>query len=151
LRGSEGAVRGRVVGATDSSVFRMPKGLPKRRTPSEKVATQGGRTFYPNDPAIKAKYPRGVAYTIQGYPDFTTYAKMQVRIKMRGDYYHDYKAANQAAGFGDTVDLPPHLRNDWVWHHHHARTTMQLVPRDLHYALRHHGGVQVIGEQGPLP
>jgi RHS repeat-associated protein len=128
------------------ATFLMPQGVRQRNLP-----TQGdwiGRTFHPNDPRLRAKYPHGVPFTVQGYPDFTRYARVQVRIKMTGNRPVDFAAANQAAGFGKTAqDTPP----GYVWHHHHDRTTMQLIPTDLHRGVRHTGGVGVIREQGTLP
>ncbi len=54
--------------------------------------------------------------------------------------------ANLAAGYGKTARSPL----GYTWHHHQDRTTMQLVPSDLHSAVRYGGGVSVIKELGPL-
>jgi RHS repeat-associated protein len=132
-------------GSPDAT-FMMPQNVRKRHLPQN--GEWIGRTFYPQDPALRAQYPQGVPFTIQGYPDFTRYARVQVRIRMTGVRRTDFAAANQAAGYGNLdTDTP----EGFTWHHHHDRTTMQLVPRDLHEAVRHTGGVSVLTERGPLP
>lgn len=140
LHGDEGAIRANLA----KGPFYMPKGVPKRRTPrSVGDSFWMGRTFYLGKP-LNQKYPNGVNFTIQGYPDFHPYALVQVRIKMTGIYWSDFADANKAAGFAKTPE-------GYTWHHHHDRTTRLLVPKDLHGEVRHTGGVAVIDEQGQLP
>jgi hypothetical protein len=50
--------------------------------------------------------------------------------------------ANRALGLRQT---PPGL----VWHHVEDGTTMILIPRDLHAAIRHTGGSAVIRHGRP--
>ncbi|HEU4323597.1 MAG TPA: HNH endonuclease [Roseiflexaceae bacterium] len=132
----------RIVGKT--GVYCESKDLRARNKPNDDKGTWVGRTFYSNDPKIKSKYPNGVTYNIQGYPDFTPYAKIQVRIKMTGKNT-DFNLANKAANLEETPD-------GYVWHHHQDRTTMQLVPKDIHSrkATPHTGGRAVINEKGTL-
>ena len=83
---------------------------------------------------LQTKYPNSVNFTKDGYPDFSDYASKEVKIpNLTGDYYEDFSKANKAAGFDNT---PP----GYTWHHHQDGITMQLVPSDLHAAIRHTGG-----------
>lgn len=95
-------------------------------------------------PSKNRKYPKGVQFDSSGYPEFTPYAKVSVKIQMRGDHYWDYKAANIAAGFGDTPRPP----KGFTWHHHQDMMTMQLVPLDLHTEVKHSGGVEMVKRDG---
>ncbi|WP_175282092.1 HNH endonuclease [Candidatus Odyssella thessalonicensis] len=86
---------------------------------------------------LRQKYPHSVPFTGTGHPDFSRYAIKKVDIKMTGKREADNKLANQAAGFSETP-------SGYTWHHHENGTTMQLVPRDLHNAIGHTGGVAII-------
>jgi len=77
---------------------------------------------------------RSVHYSGAGYPDFTPYAKAQVRIKLTGNRGKDFVRANRAAGYSKTPE-------GYTWHHHQEAGLMELVPSDLHDAIRHTGGV----------
>ncbi len=94
-------------------------------------------------PISNSNYPSGVKFTDAGYPNFSPYAKIQVKIAMTGDRDIDFKRANQVAGYKRTPI-------GYTWHHHEDRVTMQLLPRDLHKDVRHSGGVSLIKEFGPL-
>ena len=87
--------------------------------------------------SLQMKYPHSVPFTGTGHPDFTRYAKAKVDIKMTGERYLDDKLANIKMGFKVTP-------TDFTWHHHQNGTTMQLVPRDIHEAIRHTGGSAII-------
>jgi hypothetical protein len=52
----------------------------------------------------------------------------------------DFARADQAAG----VTKEYRSANDLIWHHHQDCRTMQLVPGDLHEAVRHSGGVAIL-------
>jgi hypothetical protein len=99
--------------------------------------------FFPSDPKLKSKYPNGVKFDADGYPDFSPYSKVEVDIDMSGNRYWDEIAANEAAGFDITPD-------GFTWHHHQNRRTMQLVPSDLHRAIAHTGGVSIIKRIGRI-
>jgi hypothetical protein len=105
------------------------------------------KTVYPNDPNVIAKYPEGVNFNKEGYPDFSPYATDSVKIDMQGDRSDaingDFGKANAAAGYDSTPD-------GYTWHHHQDRETMQLVPTDLHKNIPHSGGVSEIKKHGPL-
>ncbi len=102
-----------------------------------------GKVFEMKDSALKAKYPNGVRFTPDGYPDFSPYAIATVKIRMAGNRTTDFALANEKANL-----KPP---RGYTWHHHQDRITTQLVPSDLHDAVRHTGGVSIIKHQGPLP
>jgi len=88
-----------------------------------------------------------VRFDLLGFPDFTPYAKHDVKIKMRGNRSFgpdgDFGDANEAAGYPRNARHP-----GYTWHHHQDRSTMLLLPRDLHDAIRHTGGVSVIKKLG---
>lgn len=117
--------------------------MESRAMPNSKYA---GRQFPVENlpPEIRAKYPAGVRFTEDGFPDFSPYAIKEVKIKMKGNRTTDFTEANRAAGLSETPE-------GYTWHHHQDRTTMQLVPTDLHEAVRHGGGVSLIKQWGPLP
>ena len=108
--------------------------------------TYVGKVFFLKDPELSSKYPEGVRFTERGFPDFSPYAKAEVNIRMKGNLHSDYRAANRAIGIGGRA-APYGYR----WHHHENRTTMQLVPTDLHEAVRHTGGEALIRHLGVLP
>ena len=60
--------------------------------------------------------------------------------------YHDFRAANKAAGFGDS-SLPP---KDYTWHHVEDGKPMMLVEWELHDAVRHTGVASLI-KKGIVP
>jgi len=99
---------------------------------------------------INSKYagkihPSGVRFNAQGFPDFSPYAKAQVKLEsLTGVPRVDNKLANQAAGFGDAGTAP----KGYVWHHVEDGKTMQLVPFELHDATRHTGGTAIIRNRG---
>jgi hypothetical protein len=84
---------------------------------------------------LASKYPNGVKFTKEGFPDFIPYAKVRVKIDgLKGNTTSDFTAANRAAG----LKQPP---SGYTWHHVEDGRTMMLVPTDLHQAVRHTGGV----------
>ena len=87
---------------------------------------------------LQIKYPNSVQFKPNGFPDYSPYSKAEVRIKgLTGDYTHDEAIANKATGLDETP-------KGYVWHHVEDGKTMQLVPKDLHAAVRHTGGAAVI-------
>jgi hypothetical protein len=85
---------------------------------------------------------RGLKIDADGFPDFEPYAltlpngKRTVTIELTGGRKTDFAAANAAAGFDQTP-------KGYVWHHHQRMGEMQLIPRDLHDAVKHTGGAAV--------
>jgi uncharacterized protein len=56
---------------------------------------------------------------------------------LEGDRNRDFPRTDRAAG----ITKKYRLENNLTWHHHQNGRTMQLVPTDLHEAVRHTGGV----------
>ena len=87
---------------------------------------------------LAKKYGSGVKFSKQGFPDFSSFAKETVTVKgLTGKYAKDAKLANQSAGLAKTP-------SGYTWHHVEDGRTMQLIPSDLHRAVRHTGGAAVI-------
>jgi hypothetical protein len=96
-----------------------------------------GQTFDLTGDLTK-KYPNGVKFTSEGFPDFSPYSNKTVTVKgLQGDAYYDFIKANQAAAYKTTP-------KGFTWHHVEDGTTMMLVPTDLHGAVRHTGGASLI-------
>ncbi len=94
-------------------------------------------------PEMQAKYPSGVQFTDQGFPDFSPYSQVEVELDgLTGNYGPDSRLANEAAGLDSTPD-------GYVWHHVEDGRSLQLIPQDIHQAVRHTGGSAVIRESGP--
>ena len=49
----------------------------------------------------------------------------------------NFALADKAAGFKERPA-------NYTWHHHHDGKTMLLVPRDIHDAVKHTGGVAIV-------
>ena len=93
---------------------------------------------------LAKKYPNGVNFTKEGFPDFSPYRSKSVQIQnLQGDAYYDFIKANQAAGYKTTP-------KGFTWHHVEDGSTMMLVPSDIHGAVRHTGGASLI-RQGLRP
>ena len=89
---------------------------------------------------LALKYPDGVKFTNEGFPDFNPYSNKTVKIDgLQGDAYYDFIKANQAAGFKSTP-------KGHTWHHAEDGTSLMLVPSDLHGTVRHTGGASLISE-----
>ena len=108
-----------------------------------------GKTYQLKDPELAAKYPDGVPFTEDGFPDFSKYAKETVKFEypsvealkadtcLTGNNYHDFKLANAKMGFKEKPA-------GYTWHHNEDKMTLQLVPTDLHMAVKHTGGASLI-------
>jgi hypothetical protein len=75
----------------------------------------------------------GIPFDSNGFPDFSSVSRADVKIKPTGSRPKDFRAANEAAGFKTTPE-------GYTWHHHQDGTTMQLVPTDIHRQTGHTGG-----------
>jgi hypothetical protein len=89
---------------------------------------------------IQIKYPHGVHFTAQRFPDFTRYAIRRVKIKMTGIDWIDKNAADKAAGFIGDNKRPA----GYTWHHHYDCQTMELIPAELNDIIDHTGGAAII-------
>lgn len=95
---------------------------------------------------LRQKYPTGVRFTDDGFPDFAPYAVRRVVFVdgFGGNRATDFEDANHVSGFARTPD-------GYTWHHHQDTRTMLLVPADLHLAVRHAGGVAIVKGRGLTP
>jgi hypothetical protein len=77
----------------------------------------------------------GVPFDAEGYPDFRAagVVRAEVKIVYTGSRARDFAAANKAAGLRETP-------KGMTWHHHQDRTSMQLVPTEIHAKTGHTGG-----------
>ena len=93
-------------------------------------------------PKLQRKYPDGVWFTDDGFPDFSPYAMEVVRFEPRFDGNHDsdFQRANRAAGLTEKPE-------SHTWHHHQDGRTMLLIPKAIHNAIRHAGGVAIINNR----
>jgi hypothetical protein len=110
-------------------------------------AIYAGETYYHDlKPALKSKYPEGVRFSEDGFPEFTKYAKdlgdgkKFVKIEPQVSHSLDVKAANDLSGFKTT---PP----GYTWHHHQEFGRMELVPTDIHREVSHSGGASIWGHK----
>jgi hypothetical protein len=131
--------RGRII---PSGVQRLPSGI---LPPNFSYA--GRRYDGPRwTPKLAAKYPAGVRFTDDGFPDFGPYAMHTVVFEPNflGNRSSDFTEANRKAGLRRTPE-------GHTWHHHQDTRTMQLVPTDIHRAVDHGGGVAIMkGRITPL-
>lgn len=89
-------------------------------------------------PALQQKYPNGVAFKTNGFPEFKPYAKASVKIDgLTGDYGTDERAALRTLGLSRTPD-------GMVWHHVEDGETMYLIPKEVHQGVRHTGGAAIL-------
>jgi hypothetical protein len=94
---------------------------------------------YHLDGDLATKYPAGVRFTPQGFPDFRPYKVAEVEIDGLRATKWDIKKANEAFGWDRTPV-------GYTWHHVEDTRTLQLIPEDLHDAVRHTGGQAIIRE-----
>jgi hypothetical protein len=124
--------RGRVI---PDGVERLPSG----RLPSN--FEYAGRVYDGDKwtPKLAKKYPNGVRFTEDGFPDFAPYATHTVTFdpNFKGNHGSDFVDANKLAGLPATPD-------GYTWHHTQDGKTMQLIPRDLHRGVSHAGGVAIM-------
>jgi filamentous hemagglutinin len=124
-----------------------PRGAPAgvRRLPSGRMPANyrwAGRVYDGPEwtPRLKSRYPNGVRFTNDGFPDFSPYARpgstVQFQPRFRGDVA-DEALANRRIGLTRTPD-------GYTWHHHQDTQTMMLVPTDLHRGVRHAGGASFL-------
>ncbi|MBK1645181.1 hypothetical protein CKO25_11095 [Thiocapsa imhoffii] len=93
-------------------------------------------------PNISKKYPNGVKFTDEGYPDFSPYAKAKTKVEgLTGSHYDDVIKSNRAMGYKKTPE-------GYTWHHVEDCLTMILVPTDLHNVVRHSGGAEKLRKGG---
>jgi len=93
---------------------------------------------YPLSEELQQLYPKGVWFKENGHPDFTPYADITVEVEgLTGNHYKDFQKAKKAAVLSKTPIGK-------TWHHVEDGKTMQLVPEDLHYQVKHTGGAALL-------
>jgi hypothetical protein len=144
------------VGTVASRGSRVAKEIDNAAAVPDTVRKVGGRTpingryagsAYPLPDDLAAKYAKGVTFRETGFPAFTPHREGHAVIDgLTGDNRVDAAVANKA------VELD-HTPEGWTWHHVEDGRTMELVPSDLHEAVRHTGGAAVIraGQVGEIP
>lgn len=83
---------------------------------------------------LAKKYPLGVWFDDEGFPNFWAYTYRSVEVDITGAGRFDFARAQAASGLDRIPD-------DMTWHHHQDGKTMLLIPRDIHDAVKHTGGV----------
>ncbi len=86
---------------------------------------------------IREKYPHSVHFNGAGFPDFSRYSIKNVVIEPGRSRKVDYRRADIAAGYNSEKPRP----KGYIWHHNEHVGYMQLVPSDLHEAVKHTGGI----------
>ncbi|MFE8645562.1 DUF6531 domain-containing protein [Sphingomonas sp. NCPPB 2930] len=95
---------------------------------------------------VRGKYPHGVPFNMNGFPDFSRYAMKTVNIIPGNSRGTDFSRANvEAFGKGNPYGSNSPVINgrEFTWHHNEQLGKMQLVPRDIHDAVKHTGGFAV--------
>ena len=113
----------------------------------EAIGSRYAAKRYPGEllpPEAREIAPDGVPFKPNGCPDFSEWAEHEVQIEVTGNYYEDFRAANQAAGLGNSGRSP----EGFTWHHVEDGTTMQLLPTELHSSVPHTGGRAVAAARG---
>lgn len=110
----------------------------------------GGPTAGPGSPAtwtadLAAKYPNGVRFSREGFPNFRPYAIAHVKVTgLTGVYSIDAKLANEELARKLGLPAVPKTPDGFVWHHVEDGESLLLLPQDLHNAVKHTGGAAVI-------
>ena len=118
---------------------KKPIKKPKYAPDIKKWEKKGGKAAENSDGSVTYTDWEGNSVTYKNdAPDFSEHSLKNVEIEMQGDHYHDYKAANKAAGYGDgPYDHPENT----TWHHHEDMKTMQNIDSAIHSRFTHKGGV----------
>lgn len=116
---------------------------------NQKYAGQTYKIDAEKKPDLAKKYPDGVPFSKNGYPDFSNYAKETITMEkyssrnaalgkcLTGQRAHDNSLANKMAGYSSTPE-------GYTWHHLEDCRTVQLIPTDLHSEVRHTGGASIL-------
>ncbi|WNX72481.1 HNH endonuclease [Acinetobacter baumannii] len=101
-----------------------------------------GKTMMSKDlPApVRGNYPNGVPFNMKGFPNFSRYAKTTVNIGSFTKDRVDFRSANAKIGLSGSQ-----APDGFVWHHTDKNGVLQLIPRDIHDAVRHTGGAAICG------
>ncbi|MDA8451534.1 RHS domain-containing protein [Acidovorax sp. NCPPB 3859] len=96
---------------------------------------------------VRGKYPHGVPFNMRGFPDFSRYALRKADVGSFTTDYNDFKSANEAAfGKGNPFGASSKITmngKEYTWHHTEKDGQFQLIPKDIHDAVKHTGGAAV--------
>ena len=70
---------------------------------------------------------------LRWFPDFSQYARVTVNVPLGKSIEQDFKYANKLIKEKTTP-------KGYTWHHTEKPGVLQLIPTDLHEAVRHTGG-----------
>ncbi len=88
---------------------------------------------------LAQKYPDGVRFDRSGHPIFTPYAKDRIPVAdMTGNTAADVRMAAEQS------KLSLAEQKNYTWHHSEDGKYMELVPTDLHDAVKHEGGAAAL-------
>ena len=87
-------------------------------------------------PGLSSKYQHGVPFNMMGFPDFSRYAIRTVNLP--GGFISD---SNNYKDKGNMIIDGKR----YIWHHTEKNGKIQLIPYDLHDAIKHTGGAAVCG------
>ena len=101
-------------------------------------------------PGLSSKYQHGISFNMMGFPDFSRYAIRTVNLP--GGFISDSKDFSQAnrIAFGNSNNYKDKGNmiidgKRYIWHHTEKNGKIQLIPYDLHDAIKHTGGAAVCG------
>ncbi|EGQ75106.1 MULTISPECIES: RHS repeat-associated core domain-containing protein [Neisseria] len=101
-------------------------------------------------PGLSSKYQHGVPFNMMGFPDFSRYAIRTVNLP--GGFISDSKDFSQAnrIAFGNSNNYKDKGNmiidgKKYIWHHTEKNGKIQLIPYDLHDAIKHTGGAAICG------
>lgn len=118
------------------SFYREIIGIPKKINGRLPINSEyAGKVFHLKGP-LSSKYPHGIPFNTQGFPDFSRYVIKKVDIKPTKSRVADFIIADKKAN----ITRKYRAENKLTWHHHENGTTMQLIKTELHEAVRHTGG-----------
>jgi len=89
---------------------------------------------------VRGKYSHGVPFNSKGFPDFSRYARTTVNIGSFTKDDADFRSANAKIGLAGKK-----APDNFVWHHTDKDGILQLIPKDIHDAVRHTGGAAICG------
>ena len=83
------------------------------------------------------KHTLGIPFNHALSPYFSRYSIKNIRIELGSSRNVDFARVDSAVGYGPENPRP----EGYTWHHHQDSGYMQLVPSDIHDAVRHSGGI----------
>lgn len=91
-------------------------------------------------PAAVTKVNNRMPINSKGSPDFSRYARTTVNIGSFTKDDADFRSTNAKVGLAGKK-----APDNFVWHHTDKDGILQLIPKDIHDAVRHKGGAAICG------